>query len=217
VTAMGLFSRVLKRSRDAPAPGGSGGRDEYESPRRVLFLDDDPARAEVFLAENPHAVWVQTVADCVARLGEEWDEIHLDHDLGGEHFVDDARADCGMEVVRWLCLESRPHLRRTQFLVHSHNPLAATMMAMELMTAGYLVELRPFGAPPLPPLPQEFQEPSGNPLRAVLSWLRRRLGLDPAWDQDDPTAPRSEDPRCDEPPFERPPRAADPPPPETRS
>ena len=55
--------------------------------RRVLFLDDDPRRAEIFLAENPEAVWVETVTDCVSRLEEKWDEVHLDHDLGGQQMV----------------------------------------------------------------------------------------------------------------------------------
>ena len=50
----------------------------------ILFLDDDPERAEIFLADNPEAVWVQTAEECIARLAEAWDEVHLDHDLGGE-------------------------------------------------------------------------------------------------------------------------------------
>src|SRR4051812_41221725 len=75
---------------------------------RVLFLDDDPGRAAIFLAAVPHAVWVSTVEECLPRLEEEWDEVHLDHDLGGETFVDCGRDDCGMEVVRWLCLEAHP-------------------------------------------------------------------------------------------------------------
>lgn len=197
---MGLFSRVFKRYRDALFPSGTGAPDRCEGPRRLLFLDDDPARAEVFLAENPHAVWVQTAAECITRLEEDWDEVHLDHDLGGERFVDDSREDCGMEVVRWLCLVSRPHLGRAQFFVHSHNPYAATVMGMELMTAGYKAELRPFGAPPLPPLPEETLEPPRSPLRALRGWLRQRLGLDPAGDRDDPFAARGEGPRLDDPP-----------------
>ncbi len=114
--------------------------------RRILFLDDDPARAEIFLAEHPSAVWVETASECIARLEGDWDEVHLDHDLGGEHFVDLSREDCGMEVVRWLCLESHPHLKHTQFLIHSHNPMAAGMMAMQIRVAGFQVEHRPFGA-----------------------------------------------------------------------
>ena len=122
-----------------------------------------------------------------------------------------------MEVVRWLCLVSRPHLGRTEFFIHSHNPYAATMMGMELMTAGYSVELRPFGAPPLPPLPQEILELSSpNSLRSLLGWLRRRLGLDPAGARGDPFAARGAGPGLDEPPLEGPPHAVDPPQPGTR-
>ena len=83
--------------------------------RRILFLDDDPTRGVEFLTDNPDAVWVETVADCIRALREPWDEVHLDHDLGGEHFVDHDRDDCGMAVVRWLCEEPRPHLRSSLF------------------------------------------------------------------------------------------------------
>jgi hypothetical protein len=138
-------------------------------PDRVLFLDDDPLRAEVFLAENPSAIWVQTVVDCLSRLEEGWDEVHLDHDLGGERYVDHGREDCGMEVVRWLCLEPRPHLRATRFYIHSHNGGAAAIMVSQMELAGFRVEFRPFGAPPVP---ASFTPP---PARRGL--LGRLLGL----------------------------------------
>ena len=115
--------------------------------RRVLFLDDDPARGEAFLSWVPEAVWVQTAAGCVERLDEPWDEVHLDHDLGGETFVDHDRDDCGMEVVRWLCDEFRPHLQGTRFVVHTHNVNAACAMVFQLQSTGYLVSQSPFGAP----------------------------------------------------------------------
>src|SRR5262245_50630819 len=73
--------------------------------RRLLFLDDDPGRAEAFLRDHPDATWVTTVPDCLTHLAETWDEVHLDHDLGGKLFVDSQDADCGMEVIRWLCKE----------------------------------------------------------------------------------------------------------------
>jgi hypothetical protein len=177
---MGLLSRILNRSRRPPTPAGPPEQQGNDQPPRVLFLDDDPVRAELFRADHPDAVWVQTAAGCIERLVESWEEVHLDHDLGGEHFVDHARDDCGMEVVRWLCLVSRPHLSGTRFFIHSHNPIAATVMGMEMMTAGYVVELRPFGAPPLPPLPDEVPESSGNPLRTVVGWLRSSLARRPA-------------------------------------
>jgi len=143
-----------------------------KKPRR-LFLDDDPARAEVFLAEHPDAVWVQTAPDCVARLAETWDEVHLDHDLGGEHYVDPGREDCGMEVVRWLIREPRKHLRRARFVVHSHNMVAACVMAMEIRAMGYRVEARPFGLKP-----PEVETPPPEGLRRLLAravTLIRRL------------------------------------------
>jgi hypothetical protein len=137
--------------RRKPEPECAPKEPDEPKPPRTLFLDDDPGRAETFLAANPHALWVQTVEDCLAKLAESWDEVHLDHDLGGEQFVDLSREDCGMEVVRWLCLERRPHLEPTRFFVHSHNPTAAAVMGMQLMMNGFHVEVRPFGAPELPP------------------------------------------------------------------
>ena len=121
--------------------------------RRILFLDDDPARGDEFLADHPDAVWVETVADCLVALREPWDEVHLDHDLGGEHFVDHDRDDCGMAVIRWLCEEPRPHLQSSLFVIHTHNPGAALAMMFQLQSMGYLVQERPFGAPP--PLPND--------------------------------------------------------------
>lgn len=121
--------------------------------RRRLFLDDDPARAAVFTARHPDAVWVETVPECLSKLGERWDEVHLDHDLGGEHYVDSSRADCGMEVVRWLVREPRRHLLRARFTVHSHNMVAAYEMFLRLRDAGFRVKARPFGSsvPAAPP------------------------------------------------------------------
>jgi hypothetical protein len=114
-------------------------------PRRLLFLDDDPRRAEAFLSENPQAVWVTTVAECLERMTESWDEIHLDHDLGGQHFVDSNQDNCGMEVIRWLCKEPRPHLNETSFLVHTHNSAAGLLMVLQMRACGYDAEFRPFG------------------------------------------------------------------------
>jgi len=144
---------------------------------RILFLDDDPRRAEIFLADSPEAVWVQTVGECLARLAEHWDEVHLDHDLGGEHFVAVDREDCGMEVVRWLCLEARPHLRETRFFIHSHNAAAASVMTLQMCGAGYQVELRPFGRPSQESYNSSISMDSDPPrgFRALLLRVLRRF------------------------------------------
>jgi hypothetical protein len=155
--------------------------------RRILFLDDDPARGEIFLAANPEAVWVETADDCIAKLAEAWDEVHLDHDLGGERFVDLSRDDCGMAVVRWLCLEPHPHLEETFFFVHSHNPIAANIMVLQIRMAGFRVEQRPFGATMILP---RSDDPFWNHRPLWRDWLgklcelaRRLIGRKPAPDR----------------------------------
>lgn len=112
---------------------------------RRLFLDDDQNRATRFLDLYPDAIWVETVPDCIAKLAESWDEVHLDHDLGGEVYVDILRPDCGMEVVRWLVTEPRPHLKQTKFTIHSWNASAAIAMLWHLEALGYQVVAQPFG------------------------------------------------------------------------
>lgn len=112
---------------------------------RVLFLDDDPKRAVRFLEQVPAAVWVKSVAECLPRMLESWEEIHLDHDLEGETLVDMNREDSGMEVIRWLCKEPRPHLRKTRFFVHTHNFVAGLLMVLQMRESGYQAEMRPFG------------------------------------------------------------------------
>jgi hypothetical protein len=116
----------------------------HSSGPRILFLDDDPARAATFLAAAPRAVWVETAEKCIARLAESWDEVHLDHDLGGEKFVDFDREDTGMGVVRWLCGTPRPHLGGTRFIIHTRNINAACMMVIHLEMGGFDVTARPF-------------------------------------------------------------------------
>src|SRR4029077_3440832 len=126
-------------------------------------------------------IWVENVADCVARLAENWDEVHLDHDLGGRTFVDPNEADCGMEVIRWLCKEPRDHLRASLFFVHTHNSLARLMMVLQMRSSGYIAEFRPFGFEPSRFFPDWGEPPEGDaepsalpaaPVRRWLGWLR---------------------------------------------
>ena len=117
-------------------------------------------RAEAFLIENPQAVWVQTVAECLDRLAENWDEVHLDHDLGGKTFVDVNETDCGMEVIRWLCREPRDHLREARFFIHTHNSIAGLLMVLQMRSSGYRAEFRPFGLDPALLLRHDEDEPS---------------------------------------------------------
>lgn len=124
---------------------------------RILFLDDDPGRALIFRAWYPHAEWVDTAARCIGRLSATWEEVHLDHDLGGQTHVEPDSPESGMAVIRWLGERPRPHLLTTQFVIHSHNPNAAWMMVLHLESFGFDVVVRPFGtAPPAGRRPGRF-------------------------------------------------------------
>lgn len=142
---------------------------------RILFLDDDPARAAQFARSHAEAVWVRTAGQCLRCLdAERWDEVHLDHDLGGERFVDHDRDDSGMAVVRWLCRAPRPHLKGTRFVIHTQNPIAAGVMVFHLEVMGFEVRLCPFGSVPEPD-PNATTGPARPSVRAI-RWLRCLVG-----------------------------------------
>lgn len=109
----------------------------------ILFLDDDPARIAAFRSAVPYATLVETAEECIKEIRqEEWDWIFLDHDLGGEVFVDSDRKDCGMEVVRFL-VDNKPD-KMPRVVVHSLNGEARQRMALDLTVAGYEVTPLPF-------------------------------------------------------------------------
>lgn len=109
----------------------------------VLFLDDDAARLTSFRSCYPSAMLVTTAAECVARLQDRdrWDNVFLDHDLGGETYVDSDREDCGMEVVRWI-VENKPEIGRV--IAHTCNEPAGLNMIAKLRDVGYSAEWVPF-------------------------------------------------------------------------
>jgi hypothetical protein len=163
--------------RPLPEEDAAGGASNSSS--SILFLDDNPERASAFLTRHPEAVWVETAVDCIARLGETWHQVHLDHDLGGEVFVDSSRPDCGMEVVRWLCAEAREEHEKTLFIIHTHNAEAAETMVRSLRENHYLAVYRPFGIDLFEWLPDEEtgqgeeKSPESSPRSPWMEWLGR--------------------------------------------
>jgi len=109
----------------------------------ILFLDDDPERTRSFQSIVPYADCVKTAEECIETLqsNDRWDIVFLDHDLGGEVYVDSNKPDCGMEVVRWIC-NTKPDIDRV--IVHTMNPPAALRMEMALKFSGYIVDRIPF-------------------------------------------------------------------------
>jgi hypothetical protein len=118
----------------------------------ILFLDDDPNRAALAYQRWPekrrsHTIWCTTAAEAISVLKDyDLTEAHLDHDLGGESFVDTRREDCGMEVVRWLeHVEDLKKYETCRFICHSWNIPAGRRMVERLQALGLKAEHIPFG------------------------------------------------------------------------
>ena len=106
---------------------------------KVLFLDDRGERLDIAAARyKEHGPFLVRTSEETIKLLKEgsWDLVCLDHDLGGESFVDSDREDCGMEVVRWI----ESHLPVIgKIIIHSSNPEASYQMFWRLRAAGYSV------------------------------------------------------------------------------
>lgn len=109
----------------------------------ILVLEDNLDRQAQFLQRYPDAVIVATAPACVEQLDEAWEEIYLDHDLGG-NLLEDGREDCGRLVVLHILEHLPEHLRATRFIVHSANAHRARAMAEDLRRAGYHAESRSY-------------------------------------------------------------------------
>lgn len=125
----------------------------------ILFLDDSPERAVLAhermpVADRSKTIWCQTAEEAIVTLWDyrdRLDAVHLDHDLGGQEYVNTKREDCGMEVVRYLekMAHDKPEefekLKAAHFVIHSWNSHAGPIMVDRLSKIGLDVEYKPFG------------------------------------------------------------------------
>lgn len=108
----------------------------------ILFLDDNMYRTRTARSLMPSLTAAGTAEECIRLLPIcDWSIVWLDHDLGGEAFVNSDRDDTGMGVVRWI-VANKPKIDK--IVVHSLNHPAATEMSAKLDDAGYDVEVIPF-------------------------------------------------------------------------
>ena len=107
---------------------------------KVLFMDDRSKRIHSAIGKfkNCDLTIVTNVIECLQFLSnEEWDVVFLDHDLGGQEFMDPSSPFSGMEVLRYISRTSWPiEKKKPNFVIHSSNTFAA--MAME----EYLKEMK---------------------------------------------------------------------------
>lgn len=100
----------------------------------ILFLDDDRIRiAEAQkLYLNNERVDVLTICKTaenaieMLQSGLHYHLVHLDHDLGGETYVDSNRKDCGFEVARWIVKNNPKNI--DVISIHSWNVNASRSM-----------------------------------------------------------------------------------------
>lgn len=108
---------------------------------RLLFLDDRTKRLHSALerfSKDYDVVLVCNVKECLRQLAnEDFDVVHMDHDLRGVDFEDPESSECGMEVVRYLQKTGWPEgKKKPEFRVHSSNIFAGHLMFRELKKLG---------------------------------------------------------------------------------
>lgn len=115
--------------------------------KRILFLDDEHRRFTEFWQafEQPgvELKWVQTVKEAIHELSTSaWNEVYLDHDLGGETYVTRTETT-GYEVALWMVQNRSLVLGDPLVVVHSWNPAGSDRMVQALKSS-YLVVQSPF-------------------------------------------------------------------------
>lgn len=109
---------------------------------KILFLDDDEIRQRKFRSGCPWADIVETAEEAITALQKTvYHIVCLDHDLGGEIYVNSEREDTGMGVVRWI-VANRPAI--TMVIVHSLNTDGSQQMVEALQEAEYDATRIPF-------------------------------------------------------------------------
>ena len=129
--------------------------------KRVVFLDDDPIRCKFFQSAIPSAVIVTTAEEVQAVLADRENQVDillLDHDLGGEIYVDPELENSGSGVVRWMRKHNPPVGR---IIVHSYNGPAAAAMCQDLTAIDYRAEYLPF-SPRLVDMVTAYMRELGN-------------------------------------------------------
>ena len=99
----------------------------------VIFLDDDPNRQNRMKSVLPCIKQVWTADEAIEEISkhEHIDAVFLDHDLGGEVYVDSACYNTGMTVARWIA-ENRAGNSIDHIVIHTFNPVGARNMADSL-------------------------------------------------------------------------------------
>lgn len=108
---------------------------------KILFLDDDPERTKGFKRHCPSATCVETASAMIellakAKADDEFvDVLFLDHDLGGQTYVDPkTNPNTGTAVVEWI-VANRPKIG--YIVIHTLNHSESMRMGYAIGQADY--------------------------------------------------------------------------------
>lgn len=113
---------------------------------KILILEDNKDRIATFkrtlggrfnLTFTEHAAQAIDAIFDAANVGYAFDVIFLDHDLGGDTYVDQDNTNTGSEVVRWITGDDSPPLEQPVIIIHSLNHDAAKNMLSKLEAHGF--------------------------------------------------------------------------------
>ena len=96
---------------------------------KALVLEDDHNRArkfkQRFLERGWSGIFTETAKEAIEHLKTtDFDIVFLDHDLGGEVFVNTDGSNTGSEVARWMAKNPK----KGYVVIHSLNTPAALVM-----------------------------------------------------------------------------------------
>ena len=100
--------------------------------KSILILEDDEERIRQFQKKlaGHHVVIVETAAQAIRHLRATcWHMLFLDHDLGGQVFVESGPGT-GYEVATWL--ETNQDRKPGIIILHSMNPVGRDHMQQAL-------------------------------------------------------------------------------------
>jgi response regulator RpfG family c-di-GMP phosphodiesterase len=100
---------------------------------KVIFLDDSEQRQQAMKSILPCIIQTYTADETIEAIKKEKkvDYLFLDHDLGGQVYVDSNEYNTGMTVAKWLT-KNKETLDIGYIILHSFNPAGAKNMAHEL-------------------------------------------------------------------------------------
>jgi len=106
---------------------------------KILVLEDNEERIAQFKKRldrfGGYVFFCRTAKECIEILKENADLqlVLLDHDLGGEVYVDTAHKNTGSEVARWM--RDNYDMENTQIIIHSLNTVGAEYMRSQIPEA----------------------------------------------------------------------------------